>query len=120
MRFIRQILIIFGVTLAGELLNRYIPIPVPASIYGLVIMLILLMTGIIKKEAVSEAGNFLLEVMPLMFIPAAAGVVDKWSVIKPVWFPTVIIIVVVTVIVMIVTGVVTQFVIDRKGEEKDA
>ena len=121
MKYLRQLLIILGITFVGEVLNYYLPLPIPASIYGLALMLILLCTGILKVSSVKETSQFLLDVMPLMFIPAAAGVVREWGIIKPILIPTVIIITVVTVIVMAVTGLITQLLINirRKGEEKN-
>jgi len=122
MKYLRQLLIILGITFAGEILNYYLPLPIPASIYGLALMLILLCTGVLKVSSVKETSQFLLDVMPLMFIPAAAGVVKQWGIIKPILIPTVIMITVVTVIVMAVTGIVTQWLINinQKGGNKDA
>lgn len=121
MKYLRQLLIILGITFVGEVLNYYLPLPIPASIYGLALMLTLLCTGVLKVSHIKETSQFLLDVMPLMFIPAAAGVVREWGVIKPILIPTVIMITLVTVIVMVVTGLVTQRLINirRKGEEKN-
>ena len=121
MKYLRQLLIILGITFVGEVLNYYLPLPIPASIYGLALMLILLCTGVLKVSHVKETSQFLLDVMPLMFIPAAAGVVKEWGIIKPILAPTIIMITVVTVIVMAVTGLVTQWLINlrKKGAEKD-
>ena len=121
MKYLRQLLIILGITVVGEVLNYVLPLLIPASIYGLALMLILLCTGVLKVSSVKETSQFLLDVMPLMFIPAAAGVVREWGVIKPILIPTVIMITLVTVIVMVVTGLVTQRLINirRKGEEKN-
>ena len=69
MKYIYQLFIILVVTFVGELLHYFIPIPVPASIYGLIIMLILLCTKVVKLEHVERTSDFLIEIMPLMFIP---------------------------------------------------
>ena len=118
MKYIRQVLIVMIVSFAGEMLNFLLPLPVPASIYGLVIMLICLLSGIIPLEAVRETGTFMVEIMPLMFVPAALGLLESWGVLKPVWIPVICITVISTVVVMAVSGRVTQFVI-RKGGEAD-
>lgn len=122
MKYLRQLLIILGITFVGEVLNYALPLPIPASIYGLALMLILLCTGVLKVSSVKETSQFLLDVMPLMFIPAATGVVREWGIIKPILIPTVIMITVVTVIVMAVTGIVTQWLINikQKRGDKDA
>ena len=87
MKFIKQFLIIVIISFVGEVCNKWIPLPIPASIYGLVILFVALMTGAIKLEQVKETGKFLIEIMPLMFIPAAVGLLDSWKVLKPIWIP---------------------------------
>lgn len=121
MKFVKQFLIIIVISFVGELCNKLIPLPIPASIYGLVILFVALMTGIIKLEHVKETGKFLIEIMPLMFIPAAVGLLDSWNVLKPIWLPVVAITLITTVLVMVVTGRVTQFVIrqNKKGKKNE-
>ena len=119
MKFIRQFLIIILISFAGELLHAILPLPVPASIYGLlVLMLIGLQTGILPLNAVNEAGGFLIEIMPMLFIPAGAGLMVSWGDLKPVLVPIMITIVVTTVLVMGVSGRTAQFVL-KKEEKKD-
>ena len=118
MKYVRQFWIILLISAMGEALHVLIPLPVPASVYGLVIMLIALGTHIIRLEQVKEAAEFLIEIMPVMFIPAGVGLLTAWGALKPVWFPVAVITVVTTVIVMVVTGHVTQFVIRRGRREK--
>ena len=117
MKYLRQFLIILLLSFLGEVLNRILSIPIPASVYGLVLMLIALCTGILKVDQVKEASDFLIEIMPIMFIPAAAGLVESWGVLKPVILPVGVITVVTTVVVMAVTGLVTQGMI-RKEKRK--
>jgi holin-like protein len=83
-------------------------LPIPGSIYGLVLMLLLLCTHVLHIEDVKETAEFLIEIMPLMFIPAAVGLLTAWSDLRPVLIPILIITVVSTILVMGVTGVVTQ------------
>lgn len=118
MKFVKQFLIIVIISFVGEVCNKWIPLPIPASIYGLVILFVALMTGAIKLEQVKETGKFLIEIMPLMFIPAAVGLLDSWKVLKPIWIPVVVITLVTTVLVMVVTGRVTQFMIRQNKKDK--
>lgn len=111
MKFIRQFGIILLVTFLSEALKYYIPIQIPASIYGLILMLVALKTRIIPLEAVHEAGKFLIEIMPLMFIPAAVGLMDSWNELKDICFPVIVITIISTIGVMVVSGRMTQFVI---------
>ncbi len=110
MKYLKQFFIIILISFMGELLKELLPFPVPASIYGMLIMFISLCTGVIKTEQVDKASGFLIEVMPVMFIPAAAGLLDSWGILKPVLVPVAVITVVSTIVVMLVSGHVTQFV----------
>ena len=119
MKYVRQFWIILLISAMGEALHVLIPLPVPASVYGLVIMLIALGTQIIKLDQVKEAAEFLIEIMPVMFIPAGVGLVTSWSQLQSFLVPLLVITVVSTFVVMIVTGKVTDFLISRKGEKKN-
>lgn len=118
MKYIWQFGIILLVSFIGEVLNYYIPLPIPASIYGLVLMFTGLKTRIIKYEYVKDAGHFLIEIMPLMFIPSAVGLMVSWNVLKPVVLPITVITVVSTVLVMAVTGKVSDVII-RHSHKKE-
>ncbi len=120
MRYLRQFAIILFLSFLGELLHLLIPLPVPASVYGLALLFAALCLGIVKVAHVREAAGFLIEIMPVLFIPAAAGLLDAWDILKPVWVPVLIITVATTVLVMAVTGRVTQWLIYRqKNKEAD-
>ena len=99
MKYVRQFWIILLISAMGEALHVLIPLPVPASVYGLVIMLIALGTHIIRLEQVKEAAEFLIEIMPVMFIPAGVGLLESWPSLRPVWIPVVFISVATTIIV---------------------
>ena len=116
MKLLRQILIILLLSLVGEGLHALLPLPVPASVYGLVLMLLCLCTGILRLDQVERASDFLIEIMPVMFVPAAVGLTESWEQLRPVLVPVLVIMVLTTVRVMVVTGHVTQFVM--KWREK--
>ena len=104
MKYIREFGIIIVISLIGELLNYLIPLPIPSSIYGLVIMFLCLHFKIVKIADVKKTAVFLIEIMPLMFIPAAVGIIESWDIIKPNVIAYAIITIVSTVLVMAVAG----------------
>ena len=120
MKYLRQFGIILAVTCVGEIMKYFIPLPIPGSIYGLILMFVLLLLRVIKVEHVKETGEFLIEIMPLMFIPAGVGLITSWEQLQSFMVPLLVITVVSTFGVMIVTGKVTDFLISRigKGEKK--
>ena len=118
MKYMRQFGIILGVTCVGEIIKYFVHLPIPGSIYGLALMLVLLTTKVIKIEQVKEVGEFLIEIMPLMFIPAAVGLLTSWKQLQSILVPVVIITVVTTFVVMIVTGKVTDSLLQSGGKEE--
>ena len=120
MKYVKQFWIILLFCALGEGFRVLLPLPIPASVYGLILLLVALLTGSIKLERVEETADFLVEIMPVMFIPAGVGLLTAWGVLQPIWLPVVVITILTTVIVMVVTGRVTQFVIrkDRRKEKK--
>lgn len=117
-KYLKQLVIIFGITVIGEILNYLLPLPVPAGVYGLFLLLIFLCTGWIREEDVSTMGDFFLETMPLMFIPAGVGLLNSVDEAKSVLIPLTVITVVSTVFVMAVTGSVAQSVIRKNGKKE--
>lgn len=117
MKYIKQFLIILLISFIGEGLNYLIPAPIPASIYGMVILFVCLCTKIIKLDDVKDTGLFLIEIMPLMFIPAGVGLMKSWGVLKPLIVPVLVITVVSLVAVMGVSGRVSQRIIGGKKFE---
>ena len=116
MELLWQFLVILLISLMGELLHFLIPLPIPASIYGLVLMFLCLQLRVFRLEDVRDTALFLIEIMPLMFIPAATGLMTSWGIIRAKLFAYLAIAVITTVLVMVVSGRVTQFFL-RRGKE---
>ena len=119
MKFIYQFGIIAGVTLLGELLRVFIDIPIPASVWGLVLMLLLLITKVVKVDDVKETGDFLIQIMPIMFVPATVGLINTWPRLQNILLPVILIVIVTTVVVMVVSGLATQWMINRRGDFRE-
>lgn len=117
-KYVRQFAVILTVSFMGEVLKSLIPLQIPASIYGLVLMLAALCLHIIPLEAVRDVGKFLVEIMPLMFIPAAVGLTEAWDKISPILIQLIIVTAVSTILVMVVSGHVTQLVIRMESRKK--
>ena len=117
MKYLKEIAIIFGITMVGEILNELIPLPVPAGVYGLFILLGLLCTKIVKLEDVAATGNLLLDIMPLMFVPAAVGLLEKYKELTSILIPFIVISAVSTLLVMAVTGKTTEFILKQQKKE---
>ena len=118
MKYLKQILIILVFTMLGELLAALIPFPIPAAIYGIVLMLIALGTGIVTPEKVKDVSSFLTGIMPILFVPPAVRILVYWGIIGPNLAAIAIIAVSTTFLVFAVSGLVTQQIMKKK-EGKD-
>lgn len=118
MKYVIQFLIIAAFAFIGELLHWFIPLPIPASIYGIVLLFIALELKWVKVSDIREVSSSLIAVMPIMFIPAAAGLMESWGAVKSSVWEYALITIVSTFVVMGVSGAVTQFVIWR-GKKKN-
>ena len=118
MKILRQFVIILLISFLGELLKAALPLPVPASVWGLILMLAALKTGVLKLSQVSDAAVFLIEIMPVMFIPAGVGLMSSFSVLRPVLVPVCVITLVTVVTVMVVTGRCSQWIIRREKRKE--
>ena len=118
--YIRQFGIILFISFIGEILHELLPLPIPASIYGIVLLFLCLELKMIPVSSVKEASGFLIEIMPVMFIPAAVGLIDSWQTIREAWVSYVVITAVSTVAVMAVSGRAVQAVMKRSKKKEEA
>lgn len=114
MCYLYQFARIMGFCFLGEILHEVLPLPVPASIYGLILLLAALKTGIVRLEQVKEVGNFLIGIFPLLFVPAAVGVMELWGELGEMIIPILLAIVPVTILVLASAGRTTQSFFRRK------
>lgn len=113
MKYIKEFTIIVIISFLGEMLNRLLPFPIPGSIYGLFIMLLLLVSGILKVSNVRDTSGFLIEIMPIMFIPPAVGLITSWTLIQPIWIKLLVFTLLSTIGTLAASGLVTDFIIKR-------
>lgn len=110
MKYIKQFAIIVFLAFLGELFHNVLPLPIPASIYGIILLFLCLELKVSSVSSIRDTSRFLIEIMPIMFIPAAVGLMDSWQIIKTSWVSYGIITIVSTVAVMAISGSTVQWV----------
>src|SRR5574344_2429982 len=108
MNYMKQFTIIFAISFIGELLTTLIDLPIPDSVYGLIILLLLLITKVIKVEDIKDTSTFLINNMSIMFVGPAISIIAVWPLFKQNILAYSLVIMVSTTIVMIVSGKITQ------------
>jgi holin-like protein len=117
MKYLSQFLTILGFTLVGEALQRLIPLPIPASVYGLVLLFAALCLNLIKLEQVADAGAFLRSILPLLFVAPTVGIAEHWDLISSQLLPITLLLVGSTVAVFGISGRITKALL--KGGSQD-
>lgn len=117
-KYLFQFVRILAFCFLGELLHAVLPLPIPASIYGLVLLLAALCLGIVRLDQVQETGMFLTGIFPLLFVPAAAGVMELWTELGAMALPVALAVGPVTVLILICAGRTTQALTARKKEDR--
>ena len=119
MKYIKQLGVILVFSALGEFLQHLLPFPIPASVYGMVLLFLALATKLLPKEAVKESGAFLVSILPLLFVVPIVGLVSNFDLIARNLLPIVITIAMPTVITFAVSGLVTQKLLRKEGKDHD-
>ncbi len=109
--------ILIGIAFWCEILYAYIPLPIPASVYGLVLLFLALISKVIRLEWVESGADILIAIMPLLFVPSVVKLVSLKSLIIENLVPFLCVIGISSIVVMIVTGKVSQGIIERRDAD---
>ncbi len=115
MKYLKQVVILLLITFLSEVLRAVIPMTIPAGIYGMILLFAALALGVVKLEHVKDVGKFLIDIMPIMFIPPAVGLMEQGETIKSMWLQLSVMIAVTTYVVIFVAGKVVDLVAVREN-----
>ncbi|MGM9628321.1 MAG: CidA/LrgA family protein [Faecousia sp.] len=119
MKYLSQFLIILGFSLVGEALQRLVPLPIPASVYGIVLLFAALCIGLVKLEQVKEAGGFLTSILPILFVSPAVGILENWLLIRDAVLPIFLLVAASTAVTFGISGRVAQWLLKKGGGRHD-
>ena len=119
MKLFREAIIIFVIYLTGDLISKGFKLPIPGNILGMIILLILLCTKIIKISQIESISNFLLDHLAFFFIPAGVELMNSFGIIKGTWLKLILVCVVTTSIVIVSTGLMVQFISRKIHKDKE-
>lgn len=105
MKYIYQFCILMIFVLLGEVCERFIPLPIAGSIYGLILLFLALVFRVVKLHWVEDVANWFHNTMALFFVAPAVAVIDIWGDIADIWWILVLLMVAAYLVTMITTGV---------------
>lgn len=119
MRIPLQLSLIFSICLLGEMLHRFLNIPVPGNILGMLVLLLLLCCKIIKPEQIKETTNFFLQHLAFFFLPASVSILLVYKSVQSKAIILFALCILTTWITLAVTGLLTQILI-KKQKQNDS
>lgn len=105
----KQFGIIFGCLLAGELLALIPWLHIPGSIWGLLILTVLLQARVVKPESIAPICKFLIRNMAFFFVPPGVALMLYFDIIAAEWLPITLATLVSIFLVLVVTGRLYEF-----------
>jgi holin-like protein len=119
MKYLNQFFIILGFALVGEVLQRIVPLPIPASVYGIALLFLALCLKLVKVEQVKDVGGFLSSLLPVLFVSPTVGILEHWALIRPQLLPIALLLTASTVLVFGISGCLTQILMKKRGGKHD-
>ena len=119
MKYIAQFCIILGFTFNGEALQRLLPLPIPGSVYSLVLLFLALCLGIVRLDQIKETAHYLTTILPIMFVAPAVGIVEYWNLISSNLVPIILVILGTTVITFGISGTLVQRIREKEGTDHE-
>lgn len=116
MKILKQSAIIAAVCAVAELIKYLLPLPIPASVYGLLLMLAALLTGGIRPEQIETTADFLITIMPVLFVAPTIALVARLDRLASLAVPLLLVATIGTILVIGLSGKAAQAV--GKQEEK--
>lgn len=117
MKIICQIAIIFTICWISQIVEAILRFPFPASVIGMVLLLILLLVRALKVDHIREKSDFLLSNMAFFFIPAGVSIINYFDILASNLIPLLVICLVSTLLTFAVTAWavrLTRYLMDRR------
>lgn len=119
MKLFREVIIIFGIAYAGDILSKLLHLPIPGSLVGMLILLFLLKLRILRLDQIAQISDFLLGHLPFFFIPAGVALIAIFPLIATSWPWIILLCFITTIITMGITGFSIEKIMERGKHHDD-
>lgn len=118
MKIFRETLIVLIIYLIGEFLSKFFSLPIPGNILGMLILLLLLITKVIKVNQIETVSNFFLDHLAFFFIPAGVKLMSSFDIIKDDLLNILLICFITTALVILFTGKTVDYILQIKDKRR--
>ena len=84
-QLVRSLVILYIILLLGNLISHYIPLGIPGSIWGLLLLFLGLTTRIIRLEWIYLGSSLLIRYMAVLFVPVSVGIIKYYDLLVSQW-----------------------------------
>ena len=84
-QLVRSIVILYIILLLGNLISHYIPVGIPGSIWGLLLLFLGLTTHVIHLEWIYFGSSLLIRYMAVLFVPVSVGIIKYYDLLVSQW-----------------------------------
>ena len=119
MNVIAELALIFGICLAGEGIAAILPVKFPGTVIGMILLIVLLFTGVIKKRHIQRVAEFLVANMSFVFLPPCVAIMEHFEAVKGQLLPIFAICFLTTPLVYAVTAWTVQAMMLRRRRGKE-
>lgn len=109
----QQALTLAVILLISKIIESFIPIPMPASVIGLVLLFIALCTGIVKLGQIESVGTALTNNISFLFVPAGISVINSLPILSQSPVLIILLIIISTILLLISTGFASQLLVTK-------
>lgn len=109
--FLTQAFIFAVIMLISNGIAAIVPIPIPASVVGLVLLFVLLCLKVIKLEQVETLGTSLTSLIGFLFVPSGISVMNSLGVMQQYGVQIALVILLATIILLGATGLFSQLIL---------
>jgi holin-like protein len=102
----------------GEVVHALVPLPIPASIWGMFLLFLALIAKIVKLRHIEDAADFILKVILVLFVVPAVGVMDSFAELAGIWYFVAAIIVITYLAAFASTGYIADFLLRFKNKKR--
>jgi len=113
-----QIAILIVIYQMGSLITRFFSLKIPGNVIGILLLLVLLWTRVIKVEQIDLAATWLLKHLSFFFIPIAVGLMTLGPIFLNKGIVILFVLITSTFIGLLSAGKITQSVIMKKAKVK--
>lgn len=118
LQYFSQFMIILSFSLVGEALQRLIPVSIPASVYGIVLLFLALWIRLVKVEQVKTVGGFLTSILPVFFVSPVVGILENWALIKGAVLVIFLLVAASTAATFVISGRITQRIAEKEEKRR--